>query len=258
MKKLSIILLSTIPLFNLVSCGKKSKGVDCPVKQCAYGMNPATCECNPNPNDTTTNPIDTGTIQPLKSKFGNGSNGTVDTTVNWATGKDIYYWEDNDFLNFRSVFERVYYKPLTYEVEIDGKLKRNLSTSEGVSFRLSYDKNTDNKYRPTEFKLSFSMVDIDSVLGSTGDVSNEIRLPFYALSEINPPGAVYMSDYTWNFGLGYCYIQGMFDSPHLYQEYNMKVQILSNAPNDRRFYVRIYIKHDNIKYVIRAEFKAIP
>ncbi|WP_222166268.1 hypothetical protein [Edaphocola aurantiacus] len=258
MKKLSIILLSTISLFNLVSCGKKSHGTDCPVKQCEYGMNPATCECNPNPNDTTTNPVDTGTVQPLKSKFGNGSNGTVDTTVNWATGKDIFYWEANDFSNFRSVFENRSYIPLVYEVEIDGQLRGTLTASQNLFLNFEYSKDmTMNLYRPAAFKINFGILDIDSLPSSTYDIVNSIQTPFYKLSETNTSGTiVYMPDYTWYFGLGHCILQGMYNSPNLYQEYSMKLQLLSNTPTDRRFYLRIYIKHDNIKYIIRTVFKA--
>ncbi|OJV52815.1 MAG: hypothetical protein BGO31_03395 [Bacteroidetes bacterium 43-16] len=100
MKKFNLFIPAILSLVFGFSCGKESKptpSTGCPPKVCEFGMDSVTCNCLPNPNDTTGNGgNDTTTVPTNSSIFGNGSNGTYDTTMNWIIDNNI---SDNDLVD---------------------------------------------------------------------------------------------------------------------------------------------------------------
>lgn len=269
MKKSLLVIFSVLSLVFAVSCGKESKptpNTGCPPITCEFGMDSVTCKCLPDPNDTTGNGNgnggnDTTTAPVLRSKFGNGSNGTVDTTQNWAAGQSYLYWMDDNYLNFVNVFGGYNWQPTeNYEVEINDVLRGNL-TSPNIPTYITVNSGLDNNQISNlrNFAFSFKMLDIDSSLASnTYDVGFRFgsRFDIIFIEEPMPSPRIYDPlTNTFNFEKMHSNGHIILDNTTPFDEFNCKLQVLSSSATEMRMYMRAYIKYNGVRYVVKAEFK---
>jgi hypothetical protein len=268
MKKiLAIIAIST---FLFLSCEKKPKNITCDVVQCEFGQNMQTCLCNPNPNDTTNVPdpndtTDTPTNPIIVSKFGNGSNGTIDTTQSYMDfkgyNKNSLYAPNNTYVTLHEVLytgsrleevETNAYEVLKNGVYINVPKQSThlpfLQISVGNLFWVSCDDvlPITDPDRFSFFFYALSLADYQIV-----NSYNETTKAFVAHSSLIGLPSNYVSFKRFTHDINYQPISEV-DLPHLQNEYRVK-PIVKNG--QKHFYLVFKFKYENDFFEVRTMVK---